>query len=146
MIILDTDVLSIVQRADGQEYDNLVGRLDSADDEVAVSIVSFEEQMRGWLAFIARAKSSIQQIKGYAKLHALLDDFITRPILDFDQNSVIEFERLKRSKVRIGTMDLKIAAISLSHDALLLSRNLTDFRKVPGLRVDDWTQGSLEIS
>lgn len=60
VIILDTDVLSIVQRADGQEYDILVERLDSADDEVAVSIVSFEEQMRGWLAFIARAKSSNQ--------------------------------------------------------------------------------------
>jgi tRNA(fMet)-specific endonuclease VapC len=146
VIILDTDVLSIVQRADGQEYDNLVERLDAEDDEVAVSIVSFEEQMRGWLAFIAKANSSNQQIKGYAKLHALLADFITRPILDFDQNSVIEFERLKRSRVRIGTMDLKIAAISLAHDALLLSRNLTDFRKVPGLRVDDWTQRAQELS
>ena len=139
MIILDTDVLSIVQRADGPEYDNLVDRLDSAGEEVAVSIVSFEEQMRGWLAFIARAKTANQQIKGYARLHALLEDFSTRPILDFDQPSALEFERLKASRVRIGTMDLKIAAISLAHDALLLSRNLTDFRKVPMLRVDDWS-------
>jgi tRNA(fMet)-specific endonuclease VapC len=139
VIILDTDVLSIVQRADGPEYDNLVERLDSADEEVAVSIVSFEEQMRGWLAFIARAKTANQQIKGYARLHALLEDFSTRPILDFDQPSALEFERLKASRVRVGTMDLKIAAISLAHDALLLSRNLTDFRKVPMLRVDDWS-------
>lgn len=139
MIVLDTDVLSIVQRADGPEYDNLVDRLDSAGEEVAVSIVSFEEQMRGWLAFIARAKTANQQIKGYARLHALLEDFSTRPILDFDQPSALEFERLKASRVRIGTMDLKIAAISLAHDALLLSRNLTDFRKVPMLRVDDWS-------
>jgi tRNA(fMet)-specific endonuclease VapC len=35
-------------------------------------------------------------------------------------------------------MDLRIAAIALAHDALLLSRNLKDFRKVPGLCVDDW--------
>ena len=69
----------------------------------------------------------------------LLEDFSTRPILDFDQSSALEFERLKASRVRIGTMDLKIAAISLAHDALLLSRNLTDFRKVPMLRVDDWS-------
>jgi tRNA(fMet)-specific endonuclease VapC len=69
----------------------------------------------------------------------LLEDFSTRPILDFDQPSALEFERLKASRVRIGTMDLKIAAISLAHDALLLSRNLTDFRKVPMLRVDDWS-------
>jgi len=31
-------------------------------------------------------------------------------------------------------MDLKIAAIALAHDARLFSRNLIDFRKVPGLR------------
>jgi tRNA(fMet)-specific endonuclease VapC len=36
-------------------------------------------------------------------------------------------------------MDLKIAAIVLAHDATLLSRNLSDFRKVPGLKVEDWT-------
>jgi len=138
VIILDTDVLSIVQRAAGLEYDRLIRRLESADDEVAVSIVSFEEQMRGWLAFIARAKSSSQQINGYAKLHALLDDFITRPVLDFDRPSADKFEVLLKSKIRIGVMDLKIAAISLAQDALLISKNLRDFHKVPGLRVEDW--------
>ena len=95
--------------------------------------------MRGWLAYIARARSSTQQVRGYARLHALLEDFNTRPILDFDQNCTAEFDRLVGLKVRVGTMDLKIAAISIMRDALLLSRNLTDFRKVPGLRVDDWT-------
>lgn len=139
MIVLDTDVLSIVQRAEGPAYDRLVLRLDAADDEVAASIVSFEEQMRGWLAYIAKAKSSNQHIQGYARLHAMLDDFTTRPVLDFDQLAAAEFERLTRSKVRIGTMDLRIAAITISHDGLLLSKNLTDFRKVPGLRVEDWT-------
>jgi hypothetical protein len=58
VIILDTDVLSIIQRADGQDYEKLARRLDSVDDDVAVSIISFEEQMRGWLAFIARGRSS----------------------------------------------------------------------------------------
>ena len=47
MIILDTDLLSIVQRASGPDYDTLAGRLDAAEDEAAVTIVNFEEQMRG---------------------------------------------------------------------------------------------------
>ena len=37
------------------------------------------------------------------------------------------------------SMDLRIAAITIARDALLISKNLTDFRKVPGLRVEDWT-------
>jgi tRNA(fMet)-specific endonuclease VapC len=36
-------------------------------------------------------------------------------------------------------MDLKIATIVLTRDATLLSRNLSDFGKVPGLRIADWT-------
>jgi tRNA(fMet)-specific endonuclease VapC len=139
VIILDTDVLSIIQRGDSAEYEKLATRLDSVDDQIVVSIISFEEQMRGWLAFISKAKTFEHQIRAYAKLHALLEDFTTRPILDFGETCVFELGSLFRSKVRIGTMDLKIAATAIAFDALLLSRNLVDFRKVPGVRVEDWT-------
>ena len=40
--------------------------------------------------------------------------------------------------LRIGSQDLKIAAIAMTQDALLLSANLRDFQKVPGLRVENW--------
>jgi tRNA(fMet)-specific endonuclease VapC len=33
---------------------------------------------------------------------------------------------------------LKIAATALVHDALLLSANLRDFERVPGLRIENW--------
>ena len=113
MIVLDTDVLSIIQRADGSAYDCLVQRLDAVDDEVAVSIVSFEEQMRGWLAYIARSKSSKQQIAACARLHAMHDDFATGPVVGFDRSAAAEFERMLRLKLRIGAMDLRIAAIAI---------------------------------
>jgi tRNA(fMet)-specific endonuclease VapC len=138
VILLDTDVLTTIQRGNSREFERLAERLDSSDEDVVVSIVSFEEQMRGWLAFIARAKSASQQIRAYAKLHDLLDDFSSRPVLDFDLACAAQFDSLVQAKVRIGTMDLKIAAAALAYDALLLSRNLVDFRKVPNLRVDDW--------
>lgn len=37
-----------------------------------------------------------------------------------------------------STMDLKIAATCLVHDATLLTRNLADFKNIPGLRVENW--------
>jgi tRNA(fMet)-specific endonuclease VapC len=48
------------------------------------------------------------------------------------------FDALRASRIRIGTKDLRIAAIALEHDALLLSANLVDFEQVPGLRIEDW--------
>jgi tRNA(fMet)-specific endonuclease VapC len=48
------------------------------------------------------------------------------------------FLALRKELRRVGAMDLKIAAICLVHDAVLLTRNLVDFSKVPGLRVENW--------
>lgn len=75
----------------------------------------------------------------YHRLHKHLDDFKEHPVLDFGASAFLLVQQLLKSKIRIGTMDLRIAAIALTHDATLISRNLADFRKVPGLRVEDWT-------
>ena len=47
------------------------------------------------------------------------------PLLSFDERAVEQFQRLWVARIRFGTMDLKIAAITLANDAVLLSRNLT---------------------
>ena len=57
----------------------------------------------------------------------------------FDEKAVAEFQRLWITRLRIGTMDLKIAAIALANDATLVTRNRIDFEKVPGLRIEDWS-------
>jgi predicted nucleic acid-binding protein len=49
-------------------------------------------------------------------------------------------EQLIQHRIRIGTMDLKIAAIVLSRGATLLTCNQRDFGQVPGLRFEDWTK------
>lgn len=50
----------------------------------------------------------------------------------------MQFEEMQKSKIRIGAMDLKIAAIALAADTLLLTANRQDFEKVPGLRFANW--------
>jgi tRNA(fMet)-specific endonuclease VapC len=141
VIVLDTDILTIIQYGDGEIYQRLRRRLRAAlPEQVCVTIVTVEEQMRGWLAWIAKAKSPEQQIEAYARLLALLKDFQARPVLEFDGLAAGEFHHLQRAKIRIGTMDLKIAAIVLANNARLISRNLRDFQKVPELQVEDWTR------
>jgi tRNA(fMet)-specific endonuclease VapC len=140
MLILDTDVISIVQAPPTWEYERLVARLEQVDrSTVFVAIVSFEEQTRGWLAQIANARTPDKQVGAYARLHKMLKHYCERQVLDFDRAANQRFQELLKSKIRIGTLDLRIAAIALIHGAKVLTRNVRDFRKVPGLDVEDWT-------
>jgi len=96
--------------------------------------------MRGWLSVLARSRLPVQQVEAYRRLKRLLANYLAIPVLDFDYGAFAEFERLLSLRLRIGTMDLKIASIALTQDATVLTKNLKDFGRVPGLRVEDWTR------
>ncbi len=141
MFILDTDHLTVIQRQSEPAYSALQARLQQVSaGDIHTTIINVEEQMRGWLAVISRANRIRQDVFAYRQLHALFSFFGEIPVLDFDEAAAERFTRLRRSRLRLGSMDLKIAAITLSHGATLLSRNLADFRRVPELLVEDWTQ------
>ena len=95
--------------------------------------------MRGWLARLARATTVERQVSDYRELKRLLQRYCSVPVLDFDTRAAAEFTRLKQAPTRIGSMDLKIAAIALANEATLLTRNLIGFGKVPGIKTEDWS-------
>jgi tRNA(fMet)-specific endonuclease VapC len=140
MYLLDTDHISLIDRGgpEGQRIRARLGRVSM--DEVTASIISFEEQIRGWMAIIARTRTLDRQIPFYRELERLLRFYTVTPLLASNEKAAAEVRQLRQAGIRIGTMDLKIAAIALANDATLLSRNLTDFGKVPDLRVEDWTR------
>jgi tRNA(fMet)-specific endonuclease VapC len=139
MYLLDTDHLSVLERG-GAESQRLRRRLQAVSpDEVAATVVSYEEQTRGWLGFLSKARSRDDHVTAYAYLQRHLQVFCAIPLVAFDQTAAMIFQRLQQQRIRIGTMDLRIASIALAHDATILSRNSADFQRVPGLRVEDWT-------
>lgn len=138
MLILDTDHMSVLEWG-GERSAALRERLAAfAPHEVATTIISYEEQIRGWMAYLARTRNLVQEVEAYYRLRRHLDNYRQILVLDFDQEAAAEYQRLRR--VRVGAMDLKIAAIAISRDATLLSGNLRHFRKVPELKVQDWTR------
>lgn len=140
MFILDTDLFSLTDRTNSHDSQRLHFRLSRLQPgDLATTIITFEEQTRGWLSWLAQALSVEQQVERYRSLKQKLISYNGVLILDFDKRASEEFVRLLGQRIRIGTMDLKIAAIAISHRATLLSRNLQDFSKVPGLKVEDWS-------
>jgi tRNA(fMet)-specific endonuclease VapC len=139
MLVLDTDHLVELDVGSAQGA-SLKSRLEDAGEEVAATIISAEEQLRGWLAQIHRQRDPHEQIEPYRRLMRRMDFFAQWNVLPWDTPSADKLIELRRQRIRIGTMDLKIASIVLVHGATLLSRNLRDFRQVPALRVEDWLQ------
>jgi tRNA(fMet)-specific endonuclease VapC len=139
MILLDTDHLTLLSYPKSPRCQELIARMEaSPDQEIGTTIISVEEQWRGWFAVVARHRDVRRQVKPYeelVKFHAFLSNWT---IVPFDDQAANPFEQIRADGVRIGTMDLKIASIALVHDALVLSANLQDFQKVPGLRVENW--------
>lgn len=139
MYILDTDHLSVLDRGGLQAQPLLMRLANINPDQVAVTIISYEEQMRGWLSYVAKAQNVETQVLAYKELKKQLGNYCMIPILEFDQPVAQEFQRLKKAYPRLGTMDLKIAAIVLVNQAILLTRNITDFGQIAGLNIEDWT-------
>ena len=140
MYILDTDHLSFIQR-NGKEGKKILARLAILDNpEVAVTVITYEEQVRGRLSFLSKAKTIDRQVLAYQGLEQLVLDYQSIVIVPFNRIAVLEHQRLRKSYPRLGNMDLKIAAITLTNEkAILLTRNESDFRQISELQIEDWS-------
>lgn len=140
MYILDTDHISILDRG-GINAKKLLNRLaDVNPDDVVVTIISYEEQTKGWLSYLAKARKPEAQVEIYRQLKDQIESYCSVPIIDFDMEAAQEFQRLRKSYPRLGKMDLKIAAIAIVNDAVILTRNISDFGQVQNLKLEDWTR------
>jgi tRNA(fMet)-specific endonuclease VapC len=65
--ILDTDTLSLLARKDSEEGPHIRRRIVGlpTDDSVVTTVVNYEEQIRGWMALLSRAKSTSAELSAY---------------------------------------------------------------------------------
>jgi tRNA(fMet)-specific endonuclease VapC len=134
--VLDTDHVSLFQ----QNHPIVIRRIKAVNpEEIAVTVITVEEQFYGRLNQIRRAKSADAILSAYTRLRATLNYFKTVNLLDFNQEAYNCYSELVRQKIRIGTQDLRIAACVISSNGILVTRNRRDFERIPGLRFEDWT-------
>lgn len=126
--VLDTDTCSAHLRRPAR----LAHRFIQYVGQLAISSISLGEHYAG--AYRHSASS---------RLLGLIGDLLQEvQVVDFDTACAQEFGRVRGTLLQRGisvpTTDLMIASTALVHDLALVTHNTTDFKHVPGLRLDDW--------
>ena len=137
LYILDTNTLTLLQDGDPAVLARVVTH---APEDIAVTVISVEEQLSGWYRRLRRAKKPEELAKVYERLTTAVRFLSRLPILSFSEPASHRARALQRSKLNVRKLDLCIAAVALEHQATVVTQNLRDFRRVPGLVVEDWSK------
>jgi tRNA(fMet)-specific endonuclease VapC len=134
---LDTDTLSLWQHGHP-----LVSQRVAAcpPDELAVTVITVQEQLDGWHSRLPRARKPRQLADLYRRLAENVRFLARLSILHYSEAAIHRYAQLRKQCPNVGRMDLRIAAVALEHGAVVVSRNVGDFRRVPGLAVEDWSR------
>ncbi len=135
LYLLDTDHISLLQR--GHPTASAKYRL-MKDEAVFVSVISYEEQLRGRLAVVSQSKTPESLLMAYYRLGEMQKYFCRFRMLGFTDAEHVIFVVLRQKHRRQGKMDLRIAATALANDAILVTRNTQDFADIENLKLENW--------
>lgn len=108
-------------------------------ERLSVTVITVEEVLTGWYTQIRQAKKDEQILRAYSALQEAVEFFGRVRILPMDAASWQLFQQFRKSKLHIGSNDLKIAAIAKRNGATVVTRNTRDFKRLPGVSIEDWS-------
>ena len=139
MIVLDTNAITLLDYRGSAGSQPLFDRLEraAADGEVVTTtVISYEEQVKGRLSVVSTSKTSEDRAVAYRLLQQTQARYCELDLLPYTADCDTRFRDLRRTNPRLDKFDLKIAAVTLVHDATLLTRNLRDFKPIDGLKLE----------
>ena len=137
--LLDTDTVSFVL----SNHPATVQRLRANQNNAAISIVTVQEVFNGWAGRLNTAKTIEEIVFLYDRLFRTMAFFRGIPILNFDEKAAERFQSLIQNNPQLNKhklqKDMRIAAIAIANDAIVVTRNQRDFSLVPELTILDWS-------
>ncbi len=137
MYILDTDHVSLWL----ENHPAVRDKAAEFEADLAITIVTVQELFNGWIGRLNDPAQANHQIRLYAKLSRVVAYLQEVKVLDLDETADYCFRRmltdhpqLRKNRVQ---KDMRIAAIALSLNATVVTRNRRDFEQVPGLAIVD---------
>ena len=136
LYILDTDHFTLYR----YEHETVTRRVEAVPaDQLAITIVTIEEQLTGWYTQIRKARNAEKLTRAYAGLFQVTEAIRRTQVLPFTAEAVARYLELRKKLPRVGKLDLAIAAIVLEMKGTVVTRNRSDFNQVPNLQIADWT-------
>ena len=133
LYLLDTNIIAyLIKNKDLA----LLGKFEqvSKENEVGISSITYAEICYG----LDKKKSEELKIKVLTFLEVF-------KIFSFDEKAALEYGKIRAQLERegnlIGILDMLIAAHAKSLNAILITNNEREFRRVEGLIVENWCQG-----
>jgi tRNA(fMet)-specific endonuclease VapC len=135
--ILDTDHVSLFLEGNPQIREQAAGKFPN----VAITIITVQEIFNGWIGRVNNPAYTHQQVRLYTKLWEATELFRSIPVLNFTETAQNYHQKLlenrELAKKRLEK-DTKIAAITLSNNGIVVTRNHKDFSLVPNLAIENW--------
>jgi tRNA(fMet)-specific endonuclease VapC len=137
--ILDTDHVSNFLRGNSV----LLNRISTSSDlDIAITVITVQEVFNGWVGRINSPNQSKNLVKLYTNLWETTKFFRGAEILNFDEMAndchIRLLETHKNLNKKNLSKDLRIAAIALSTDCTLVTRNYKDFSQIPNIKLENW--------
>jgi tRNA(fMet)-specific endonuclease VapC len=128
--LLDTNICIYVIKRRPQE---LLATFNRHAGQMAISAITFSELLHG-----------VEKSTAQSRNLAAVEDFCSRlDLLAYGPKASLHYGQirtsLERSGTPIGVNDLHIAAHARSEGLTLVSNNLREFERVPGLLLENWT-------
>ncbi len=136
LYLFDTDLLTLF----ADRHATVCKRAsEHSQDELATSVITIEEQLTGWYTLLRQAKTDRQLVAAYEGMTYSIR-FVSRlQICSYSAEAAARVAAFKKARLKIKTMDLRIACVALEAGAIVVTRNRADFEVVPGLELEDWT-------
>jgi tRNA(fMet)-specific endonuclease VapC len=141
IFLLDTTTLTHLRNGHPQVIANRVAHCDpNAGHVVAVASINVEEVVGGWLAYLQNARTEQQQTHGAERLNDSIQMLSCFTLISVTAAAITRHSALRKQKLNVGRNDLRLAALALELGATVVTDNVRDFIRVPGVLWVDWTR------
>jgi tRNA(fMet)-specific endonuclease VapC len=139
LYILDTDHISLFLG----NYPPVRDKVLQLKAECSITVISVQEIFNGWVGQLNRVENEAYKIEIYQRLHLTTQFIQQMPVLNYEQTASIQYQQIIKANPTLAKRrlekDMRIAAIAIANEAIIVTRNKRDFEQVPKLIMEDWS-------